>query len=117
MSFYILSTENKMQINKIVSARCVLIFGHKQPNFKHFLLVTFCVPSFKGLLHLNLWDLDASPQVTIYSYIPRILDNPTSQVDSTCSSSYGDPGLLPVRVGTLILMYNPIPSVDKPIWI
>ena len=102
---------------KIVSARCALMFGHKQPGFKQFLLVTFCVPSFKGLLHLNLWYLDTSPLVTIYSYIPHILDNPTGRVDGTCSSFFVDPGLSPIRVGTSILMHNPISSVDKPIWI
>ena len=92
-------------------------YGHKQIGFKQFLLVTFCMPSFKGLLNLSLWDIDTPPQVTIYSYIAHILDNPTSQVDSTCSSFYINPGMSPVRFGTLILMHNPIASVDKPIWI
>ena len=100
---------------KIISARCVPIFGHKQAGFKQFLLATFCVPSFKGLLHLNLWDLDTWPHITICSYIPHILNNPTSQVDSMCSFFYGDPELSPV--GTSILMHNPILNVDKPIWI
>ena len=72
---------------------------------------------FGCLLYLSLWDLDTSPQVTIYSYIPHIMDSPTSQVDSMCSFCNGDRRLSPVRVGTSILLYNPIPSVDKPFWI
>ena len=97
---------------KIVYACCVIVFGQKQ------VLSSFCWLPFACLVFgvcLNLCDLDTSPQVMIYSYISHIMDSPTSQVDSTCSSGNGDRTLSPVRVGTLILMHNPISSADKPV--